>query len=232
MAVFVHGGFAMSEYDFSRIQKMLESRRPDLGVSITYWVLLLSTAFRLCAAAPCDAKQPTMPPVKVVSVKLIPQETAMWCWAASGQMVMSVLGKKVSQCVQANNEFGRSDCPCDTCDGGAHPPAPDDCVNGGWPEFDKYGFKFNQTDDKALEWNQLKDEIDAGRPVAFSWHWAGGGGHMMVAYGYGETAGQRLVYYLDPWEPCRGASQTMTYEYYDSQAGDHTHWNDFYGVSK
>ena len=39
-------------------------------------------------------------------VTLRPQETNMWCWAASGQMVMDFLGNNVSQCVQANNRFG------------------------------------------------------------------------------------------------------------------------------
>ena len=43
-------------------------------------------------------------------VTLHPQETGMWCWAASGQMVMDYLGTSPSQCTQANNRFGRTDC--------------------------------------------------------------------------------------------------------------------------
>src|SRR5215208_2563397 len=41
------------------------------------------------------------------AVTLRPQETSMWCWAASGEMAMDFLGTDVSQCDQANKRFGR-----------------------------------------------------------------------------------------------------------------------------
>ena len=72
-------------------------------------------------------------------VTLHPQETANWCWAASGQMVMDYLGNNVSQCTEANNRFYRSDC-CNLalC---PYPDAPTydtagncvGCACGGWP---------------------------------------------------------------------------------------------------
>ncbi len=43
-------------------------------------------------------------------------------------MVMGFLSVSVTQCDEANKRFGRSDC-CNS-------PTPNDCVNGGWPEFD------------------------------------------------------------------------------------------------
>lgn len=74
-------------------------------------------------------------------VTLHPQETQNWCWAASGQMVMDYLGHNVSQCVQANNRFGRNDCcEIDLCPTPTEPPTYDasgNCVGcpcGGWPE--------------------------------------------------------------------------------------------------
>src|SRR5215471_14601557 len=112
-------------------------------------------------------------------VTLDPQQTSMWCWAASGQMVMGFLGTSVTQCDEANKRFGRSDC-CNS-------PTPGACVNGGWPEFDKYGFTSTRTSNTALTWDQIKKEIYCSkRPFAFSWHWPGGGGHMMVVIGYVE----------------------------------------------
>ena len=73
------------------------------------------------AVASCD------PPVTTeLQVTLRPQKTGMWCWAASGQMVMEYLGKPVEQCIQANNRLNRSDC-CKS-------PTPDECVMGGWPD--------------------------------------------------------------------------------------------------
>ena len=59
------------------------------------------------------------------AVTLRPQETSMWCWAASGEMVMDFLGTDVGQCDEANKRFGRSDC-CNN-------PVPNACVNEGWP---------------------------------------------------------------------------------------------------
>jgi hypothetical protein len=68
-------------------------------------------------------------------VNLYPQQTDAWCWAASGEMVMSYLGGMVSQCEQANRRFAHTDC-CNT-------PTPASCNQGGWPEFDS-GDKQNE----------------------------------------------------------------------------------------
>ena len=85
------------------------------------------------------------------SVNLHAQQTSMWCWAASGQMVMEFLGVSVTQCDEANKRFGLNDC-CNS-------PAPNHCVNGGWPEFDKYGFTFQKTSDAPLSWEGVKSQI-------------------------------------------------------------------------
>jgi hypothetical protein len=166
----------------------------------------------------------TPPVVGSVPVTLRSQETSMWCWAASGQMVMAALGTTVAQCDEANKRFGRSDC-CNT-------PTPGACVNGGWPEFDKYGFTFKTTSDAALTWDQLKQQIYcAKKPYAFSWHWTGGGGHMMVVIGYAEIGTSRFVAINDPWAPNVGDQRFIAYDEYVSGT-DHTHWDDYYDVTK
>ncbi len=162
-----------------------------------------------------------------------PQETSMWCWAASGQMVMDYLGNNVAQCTQANNRFGRTDCPCAQC---TNPIPNPPCVIGGWPEFDKYGFTFKRTSDTALSFATMRTEISQNskcgkRPVAYSWHWNGGGGHMMVATGYVTVSGTDYVAITDPWAPCTGDSRILTYSAYVSGPG-YTHWDDFYEVRK
>ncbi len=158
-----------------------------------------------------------------LDVILRPQLTGMWCWAASGQMVMEFLGHPVQQCTEANNEFGRSDC-CNS-------PTPASCVSGGWPEFGKYGFTFKRTSSTALTWSQLQQEITASaRPIAFSWGWSGGGGHMMVVNGYRTVAGVNYVEVSDPWPPNVGDHKFITYDFYVESAGDHTHWDDFYEI--
>lgn len=157
-------------------------------------------------------------------VALRPQETNMWCWAASGQMSMEFLGHNVNQCTQANNRFGRADC-CNS-------PTPNACVQGGWPEFGKYGFSFNTTSNSPLSWAQLKDQIYCKKkPIAYSWHWNGGGGHMMVLIGYVTVDGVDYVTINDPWAPNVGDQRILTYDAYVSGAG-YTHWNDYYDITR
>jgi len=157
------------------------------------------------------------------AVTLRPQETSMWCWAASGQMVMEFLGHNVSQCDQANARFGRTDC-CNN-------PTPAGCIVGGWPEFDKYGFTFRTTSDAPLTWDQARQQIYCGKkPFAFSWHWDGGGGHMMVMIGYVTVDGVNRVTINDPWSPNVGDQYIETYDAYVSGSG-YTHWNDYYDIT-
>ncbi len=180
--------------------------------------------------------------IGALPVTLHPQETDNWCWAASGQMVMDYLGHNVTQCTEANNWFGRTDCctlsPC------PNPTAPtydalgncQGCACGGWPEFGRYGFTFKRTSDAPLSWGDLREELASQSychktPFAFTWHWPGKGGHVMVAKGYVTVAGVNYVDVLDPWAPCTGDEILMTYAYYVSDAGHHTHWDDFYDVT-
>jgi hypothetical protein len=163
-----------------------------------------------------------MPPAtKILDVALRPQEVDQWCWAASGQMVMEFKNGNVSQCVQANNRFGLSNCCMN--------PGAADCNLPGWPEFQKYDFDFQRTRDEALSWDMLREEIGCkNNPVAFSWGWIGGSGHMMVAVGYTTLNGVNYVYMHDPWEPNIGQFRLpITYEEY-VQGSDHFHWDDFY----
>jgi len=152
---------------------------------------------------------------------LFPQQTSMWCWAASGEMVMGYLGGMTSQCEQANQRFGRTDC-CDS-------PTPSACVLGGWPELAKYGFTYDTGG--ALSWTDLKAQIDTlHTPFAFSWHWDGGGGHMMVVTGYKVINGQNWVSINDPWSPNEGSQRDILYSDYVDGTG-YSHWTDYYNVA-
>ena len=166
-----------------------------------------------------------------LSITLRSQETNMWCWAASGRMTMEYLGHSVSQCVQANNRLGRTDCcAIAAC---PNPPTNDPCVQGGWPEYSKYGFTATNTSDAALSFAQLWEQFTCkGKPVAFSWHWPGGGGHMMVVRGAKILSDNtQMVLVSDPWSPCSGDVRWITYASYVQVAGDHTHWRDYYDIT-
>jgi hypothetical protein len=137
---------------------------------------------------------------------------------------MEFLGVNVTQCDEANKRFGRSDC-CNS-------PVPGACVNGGWPEFGKYGFSFKTTSNAPLSWSDVRKQIYCKKkPFAFSWHWAGGGGHMMVVIGYVTVNGVDYVTINDPLPENVGSQRVITYAAYVSGSG-YTHWDDYYDVTK
>jgi hypothetical protein len=171
----------------------------------------------------------TLSLTKTLSVRLVSQQAGYWCWAASGQMVMAFLGHDTSQCQQVVARWDRSDC----C------PAPGaaGCDVGGWPQFGRYGFAAESTEHEPLSWEAVKAEIDAGRPVAFSWEWRYGGGHMMVLIGYEQRPEASLVQVNDP-RPSTPLRPWVTYGEYVADsvytAGEdlrHKHWNDYYAIT-
>jgi Papain-like cysteine protease AvrRpt2 len=68
-------------------------------------VFLVYAVITLCVGGCCRPED--------IGTQIVPlrgQETPVWCWAASGEMVMDFLGTDVSQCDEANKRFGRNDC--------------------------------------------------------------------------------------------------------------------------
>lgn len=53
----------------------------------------------------------------------------------------------------------------------------------------------------------------------------------MVAKGYLTVAGTNYVDILDPWAPCVGDERLITYDFYNADPTDHTHWDDYYDVT-
>jgi hypothetical protein len=162
-------------------------------------------------------------------INLTPQELDQWCWAASGQMVMAYLGESVSQCGEADEFLQHA--PADCCPAAA---ATNRCDTGGWPPFAKHKIEFLETNEGvALTLNQLTTEIGCKHlPVAFSWKWTGGGGHMMVAVGYNLLSAAPLIEVNDPWAPHIGSHHFYTYDDYVAAVGDHNHWTDMYNFVK
>lgn len=159
-------------------------------------------------------------------IELSAQEHDNWCWAASGNMVMKNLGQDVQQCTQVSDELnGAPCCPSDQ--------AGNSCDTGGWPEFEKHHISFLRTTDAALTLEDLRKQLGCRKqPVAFTWKWVGGGGHMMVAIGYSTTDLGTLIEINDPWQPHIGSHRTISYDEYVSAANNHDHWDDFYNFAK
>jgi hypothetical protein len=176
--------------------------------------------------APASQQTNTLP------VPLIPQQTRLWCWAASAQMIMTHLGGTTpSQCEQANHYLFKDRC-CTS-------PTPDACVNGGWPEFAYYGYTSvrrtppSGTGGTALTWDELRQQIDNNMPVAFSWHKKSGGGHMMTAIGYTSLNNINHVIIHDPWPVGFGDTRPIPYDVYvNGEDYDHEHWFDYYNIAQ
>jgi hypothetical protein len=159
------------------------------------------------------------------TVTLYPQLTTDWCWAASGQMILDFFKKHVSQCRQANEQFGLNNCCSNN--------TPGDCIKGGWPHFETYGLKPTLTCNQALSWDEVKTQIYCKQqPFAFSWRWPTGGGHMMVAIGYKTDGANRLVCVNNPLPEGTGDYYCHSYEEYVSTTNHHTHWNDYYAFTQ
>ena len=198
---------------------------------------IILASWLIVAAGPALGQPATQPVGKDLAVTLRPQETSLWCWAACVEMIVEFLDSSVDvkQCDEAVNEFGPNCCD----------PVirANSCINGGWPRFDRHFFNATLTYNQALTWAQVRTEIDAGRPIAFTWKNLDSDGnldgtsHMMVLTGYSEFDGVRYVSVLDPWpmpsdtDPGGRTEKAMRFEHYE-QGANHVHGNDYYEIKK
>ena len=160
-------------------------------------------------------------PEKVLNVAKIRQKGTNWCWAASGEMVMRYYNEPVRQCEQVNELYGLK------CCGLIVDP---ECDKTGWPQFGRHNLQFAQTKESALAWQEIKEQVACkGNPIAFSWKWTGGSGHMMVIKGFSTQDGENYVLVNDP---ARNPNyEMMLYEKYD-ESDNHSHWDDFYNFRR
>jgi hypothetical protein len=193
-------------------------------------------------------------PMETQNVTLAPQETSLWCWAASGEMIAeSIVGSDVKQCDAATWALNDPDVNC--CD----KPTPSDCVQKGWPDeiFTRSGLTWKKTVDEALDVATVKSQISnqsgcGNRPFAFSWHYIDRiGGHMMVARSFksyeipaiktdDEITPARTFVQIEVNDPLpstqdpppHGSVGWMTYDYFVSASNRHTHWNDYYDIRR
>lgn len=176
------------------------------------------------------------------------QEGFYSCWSTSAEMIMEFLGRHVRQCEQASRA---EDTGFWCCDGerllNRHP----DCDSPDYPDFARWGFKFEErTPLTPLSWPDVVNEIDGGRPFAFSWmrndlNTTGSPiSHMLVAVGYNQTGGDstRVLFCLNP-RPFAAADEIMVYfsEYSNSSSSaltatpgiaprGHTHQSDYFDI--
>lgn len=151
------------------------------------------------------------------------QTQTNWCWAATSTSVSHFYWffSSWTQCKLANAELGHSDC-CDS-------PVPSDC-NVAW-YLDRALTRTNNfvSINGPSTFQQVKDEIDAGRPVGARIGWSGGGGHFMVIYGYSIVFGEE---YFDIDDPIYGKSHLTVSDFSSNYQGSgswtHTYFTQSY----
>jgi hypothetical protein len=161
-----------------------------------------------------------------------PQEQELWCWAATGEMIMNFWGVAVSQCEQANLMNGRSDCCGHGWEPAAWDPPPfngqqsdwfNQCVQGQYcadepPNLANWGLTSSRSD-PPLSLDTVAGQFQGGnpRPMAVAvthvsnqpcWH-------MFAVVGFrtrivnGSMVNELLVY--DPY-PAKGDPLELGFE--------------------
>jgi hypothetical protein len=155
---------------------------------------------------------------KQLAFNMQAQAQSNWCWAATATCVSHFywLWSTWTQCAVANNELGRSDCCNSTVPSACNVP---------W-YLDKALTRtrnFVSVMGPAT-FQQVRDEIDAGRPVGARVGWSGGGGHFMVIYGYSFVVGTQ---YFDIDDPIYGKSHLSVSDFSSNYQGSGT-WTHTY----
>jgi len=198
---------------------------------------------------------------RILSLRYTPQAGSNWCWAASSQMVMDLMGEQPNQacqCRQAEQVLGVTGC-CVTPSSCV--PADDlvaRCDEPRWPAFverpDLYSFEYRTTCDalpkrqndeecevRPLGWSQLAAEICAGRPVLASFRSRRAArGHLVVVKGFSTHYGRRVLVVdprrlCPPERDCEGELDEAFWLSYDEYAAGWAglvHWVDFYAIHR
>lgn len=189
--------------------------------------LLASFSLTNCCDCPGDCTN-----LSSISVPIKPQETNNWCWIACTQMVHSYFGHSITQCDLANTRLGRTDC-CNSNDDGTCRKT-DNCNTPGNTKATIESLNYTVTQSTTpLAWDVLRKQIYCSKkPMVFGDGAANGGvGHVRVIYGYVEADGTRWVSLSDPWSPCMGSDDLISYETYsNTSAPGRVHRKTLYNI--
>ena len=148
--------------------------------------------------------------VKQLPFNMQLQTQSNWCWAATANSVSHYFWRwsTWSQCRIANAELGHTDC--------CHSPVPSACNVPWYLDRSLTRTRNFVSIQGPAGFEQVRSEIDAGRPVGARIGWSGGGGHFMVIYGYSMIGGGE---YFDIDDPIYGKSHMPMSEFSNSYQG-------------
>lgn len=132
----------------------------------------------------------TAAPAVSLNVKMAPQQTEVWCWAAVIEMISDYYGNTAYQCQTLSWWFNGADC-CSF---------PSFCAVAGTDhQIQQSLFTLGISSEfqySPLTWSQVKREIDARRPFIIFYQ-GSFIGHVVVVYGYEQTTNSLLIH--DPY---------------------------------
>jgi hypothetical protein len=181
-----------------RERKEVAVQRKTRGRTVLWLCLAFAVGITaseiLVVLVPPVAAQAKAPDTWTLPVELHAQETEVWCWAATGEMVMEYLGKSVPQDEQANLAFRRNDC--------GQRPIPRPCIRGGEILLKPYGISYEVSTRPLSEETVIQQIYTLRKPIPFAWRFPGGGGHAALLVGYArQPEGTLCVECLDPYPP-------------------------------
>ncbi len=156
-------------------------------------------------------------------VDQVTQEHSQWCWAASSVDVLSWYGVNESQCAAVNWAYGINyACGNTTFDWNSPANSPNGLYGQSGSVQNVLGANGvpNQGYASALSWSAIVNDINANRPFVIRFGWYGGGGHILVGYGWDVYGGTEYVGYMNPW-PGEGFTWS-TYAWTVNAPYDHT----------
>lgn len=219
---------------------MSSTNRLDTTIELALaWLVLVSASVGAVEAANCT---PPPPSFTLPGIKVVPQQSSLWCWAATAQLTKEfvVKGASYPQCKQVsqivNAITGSVDC-CKT-------PTPDECLKSGWPQYrapftatclmnSSFGGSFQQgcigSPSPILTWGDIRKELSCNnRPIAFAWRNNDKlSGHVMAIIGYYDNTKQLLIH-----DSADGGSISLiSYaQYVGGTQYPNTHWRDYYEI--
>jgi hypothetical protein len=206
------------------MQAVRRCRAVRLSLLLATFAVGLAVGFGI-ESSPGAEKGKGPPSRYTLPVEMRPQETELWCWAATGQMTMEFLGKNVTQSEQANRLFQRSDCD--------DHPVPKPCVRGGMVVLGPYGFHADVSTKPLSEDEVIRQIATLKKPIPFGYKWPGGGGHIGLLVGYVRTTdGKLLVEILDPFPPSKGERSLIPYKRWASGTTEFAFDHVLFNVSK
>ncbi|GGX85730.1 papain-like cysteine protease family protein [Streptomyces hiroshimensis] len=151
--------------------------------------LTVVSALALTAAGLLVAAAGTAQAGAYDDINMQKQEKTQWCWDASGNTIAAYWGYNYTQTQFCDLAHAATGVSC------ANQPATLGDMAGAWGRM---GFSNTGTGvSSSLSFNEVSNEVNAGRPMGVRIGWTSGGGHMNVVYGYDES--DNTIGVGDPW---------------------------------